>query len=197
MAKKKSISIQCKEFENQIEEILDFLQFATECMSDKQISWSHDYALIRTYRVFENLILNCLIASINQDTAGTIGLRKGLDFPKNIKDEVCEYLIVKDGYFDFKGRNGLITELKKYLPDDHFFIKIIKKQKYKDTLDQLVSLRNFAAHDSKKSKQSVKRALKLSRIGSSGSWVKKQNRFNKIASKLNELVKEIDSECSY
>lgn len=197
MPKKKSISLKCQEFETQVQDIIEFLEFATDCMSEKQISWSHDYALIRIYRDFENLILNCLIASINQDTEGTIGERTGRDFPKHIKDEVCEYLIIKDGYFDFKGRDGLISQLKKYLPDNHFLITCVKKPKYKDALNQLVSLRNFAAHNSKKSKLSVLSTLRIQRIKSSGSWVKRQNRFIKISSKLVTLVKEIDDQCSF
>ncbi len=197
MARKKSIKVQCRSFQDKIIGIDEFLNNSIENLTDQQISWSFEYALIKMYREFEELILNCLIASINQDTKGTISKRTGRDFPKNIKKEVCEYIILKDGYFNFRGRDGLIRELKKYLPDDHFLITIIKKNKYKDTIDQLVSLRNFAAHNSKKAKTSVLKTLDIKRISSSGSWLKTDNRFNKVADRLIDIGDEIKDECNF
>jgi hypothetical protein len=90
-----------------------------------------------------------LIGAINNNTV-TLATKTGFGFPKHLTDEVCEFLIVGNGYFEFKGRSGLISKLKEYVPDDHYLVKIAKKPKYKDTLDQLYSLRNFAAHESKK-----------------------------------------------
>ena len=31
------------------------------------------------------------------------------------------------GYFDFKGRDGLIKTLKQYLPDDHYLVEVVSK----------------------------------------------------------------------
>ena len=87
--------------------------------SDAHITWAHDYGIIRLYREFEDMILNCLVAAINSDTQ-QLSNTTGIDFPKHITDEVCEFIIVGDGYFDFRGRDGLIKTLKRYLPDNHY-----------------------------------------------------------------------------
>ena len=89
----------------------------------------------------------------------------------------AEYILVGGGYFDFHGRDGLIKEVKKYVPEDHYLLRAIKASKYKTSLDQLCTLRNYAAHDSMASKKQALKSIGQERMGSAGSWLKVQNPF--------------------
>ena len=158
--------------------------------SDAHVSWAHDYAIIRLYREFEKMILNCLVAAINNDTA-QLSQTTGISFPKHLTDAVCEYIIVGDGYFDFRGRDGLIKTLKTYLPENHYLVMIVKEGAYRTALEQLSTLRNFAAHDSKPSKERALRAINGQRMASAGAWLKTQNRFGDMSTSLIHLARKI------
>lgn len=99
MARKKSIQHAARWFNDQANETLAFIA-ATTSLSDEHVSWCHEYAVLRLYRAFEELMLDCLVGALNNDTA-TISERTGFDFPSHLTDEVCEYLVIGDGYFDF------------------------------------------------------------------------------------------------
>ena len=100
-------------------------------------------------------------------------------------------------YFDYKGRDGLIATLKKYLPADHYLVDAVKKPAYLQPLERLIALRNFAAHESVQSKRRAQDALSVTRISSAGSWAKKQDRFKDISSKLRELADDIEAGAPY
>jgi hypothetical protein len=110
---------------------------------------------------------------------------------------VCEYVITGGGYFDFKGRDGLIKLLKKYIHDTHYLVVVVKRSKYTDPLDRLVALRNYAAHDSEQSRNKAKSALGLNRLSSSGAWLKCERRFENLTSKVKELATELESNAPY
>ena len=184
-------------FAEQVEEIEKYLtQKRLKRFSDAHVSWAHDYAVIRLYREFENKILNCLVAAINNDTE-QLSKTTGIVFPKHLTDEVCEYIIVGEGYFDFRGRSGLIQTLKKYLPDNHYLVVLVKKETYKEALEQLSALRNYAAHDSDTSKRRALNAIGGQRMASSGAWLKSGNRFKRITTKLKSLADEVNQESPY
>lgn len=195
--RKKSGKKASETFTEQVEDIEKFLtQKRLKRFSDAHVSWAHDYAIIRLYRDFENMILNCLIAAINNDTE-QLSKTTGIVFPKHLTDEVCEYIIVGESYFDFRGRSGLIQTLKKYLPDNHYLVVIVKKEVYKEVLEQLSALRNYAAHDSDISKRRALKAIGGQRIASSGAWLKSGSRFNRITTKLKRLANEINQIAPY
>ena len=181
---------------SKIDELNSFLSTSISSMSDEHKSWSHDYAIIRLYREFEQMMLAGIVGAINNDTK-TISEVTGVDFPKHLTDEVCEYLVLGGGYFDFKGRDGLVKNLKKYVTDTHYLVTIVKKPKYKDTLEKLSALRNYAAHESHQSKRAVLSAIGQERVGSAGSWLKVQGRFPTIASRLKELAQEVYDSAPY
>lgn len=84
-------------------------------LSDQAVTWAYEAALLKTYVVFEHLMLDCIVTAINNDTS-TISARTGIAFPKHLTDEVCEYLVTGGGFFDFKGRDGLIRLIKASFP---------------------------------------------------------------------------------
>ena len=106
MPKKKSIKGSANEFKAEADKILSFLT-ASAGLGDEHVSWCHDLAIIRFYRAFESLMLDALVGALNNDTS-TLSTRTGFSFPKHLTDEVCRFLVTGRGYFDFKGRDGLI-----------------------------------------------------------------------------------------
>lgn len=141
-------------------------------------------------------MLDALVGALNNDTS-TISKKTGFSFPKHLTDEVCRYLIIGNGFFDFKGRSGLIKKLKQYLPDDHYLVQAVSKPAYQDALDKLSSARNYAAHESQQSKDAFRKATAQERVGTAGSWLKCGNRFNQIAERLKQLAMEIHDEAPY
>ena len=195
--RKKSGKKAAAAFKKALQEIEQFLEALHKgAMSEAHQTWAHDYAIIRLYRDFEDMILNCLIAAINSDTK-QLSAATGITFPKHLTDEVCEYIVVGEGYFDFRGRDGLISTLKKSLPDDHYLVAIVKKPTYRSALDRLVALRNFAAHDSKPSKKRGLEAIGAQKLSASGAWLKKQGRFGGLTSALTQLADEIEHKAPY
>jgi len=192
VGRKRSIKRSAQTFKGRVDDILGVVSARIAGASDEHVSWIHDYAVIRLYREFESLVLDALVGAVNNDTS-TLSLRTSVQFPKHLTDEVCEYVITGGGYFDFKGRDGLIKTLKRYVPEAHYLVSIVKKSKYKAALEQLSSLRNFAAHDSDQSKRAALTATGQQRIGSAGAWLKRQGRLGTIASRLKELADEIDA----
>lgn len=196
MPRKKSIKGSADWFIQCAEEIDTFLSTVSVGQSAEHVSWLYGYAIIKLYRAFETFVLDCLIGAINNDT-GTLSAKAGIPFPKHLTDEVCEYIITGQGYFDFKGRDGLIKTIKGYVADDHYLLGSIKQQTYKEALEQLTALRNYAAHESFKSKKAALDAIGVERIGSAGSWLKRQNRYFRISEKLKELAAEIKGHAPY
>ena len=197
--RKKSIKLAADDFVTNTDEIMNFIGHRLEDaeLTDQDESWCYDLAIIRLYREFEDLMLNCLIALINNDTA-TFSKLKKRSFPPHMTVEVCEYLICGDGYFNFSGRDGLIKTIKKFVPARHWLVKIFKKEgDYIDALNRLSALRNFAAHDSPVSKKRALEAIDQKRMNSSGDWLKRQNRYKKIHKSLQSMAKEIRAAAPY
>lgn len=196
MARRKSIKKVAQDFRADAGEVKDFAAAARRALSAEHTTWAYEYAIIRLYRDFEDLILNALKGAINNDTS-TLSTRLNIEFPASLSDAVCEYIVTGGGYFDFRGRDGLIKTLKSYVPADHYLVVIVKQPKYKDALERLSALRNFAAHDSEVSRTKAKAAVNQNRIGAAGSWLKSQNRLEDLAERLKELAQEIEAEAPY
>jgi hypothetical protein len=200
MARKKSTKTAAKMFATEADAILAFLTRLSPDATDADRSWMHDYAIIRLYREFESLILDALVGAINNDTT-TISGTSGVKFPKHLTDEVCEYLVTGGGYFDFKGRDGLVKTLKRFVPSTHYLVLAVKKDAYKDALEQLCALRNYAAHDSETSKRTARTTTGQERLGSAGSWLKtmgsKTSRMEALVAVLKNLAKEVETAAPY
>ncbi len=196
MARRKSIKKVAKDFRSDADAVKAFVAEAQVSLTAPHVTWAYEYAIIRLYRDFEDLILSALKGAINNDTS-MLSQTVNIDFPNSLSDAVCEYIITGSGYFDFKGRDGLIKTLKKYVPANHYIVKVVKKPKYKDALERLSALRNFAAHDSEVSRTKAKRAVRQNRIGTAGAWLKSQDRLGHIAGRLKELAQEIEDNAPY
>lgn len=196
MARRKSIKKAAQDFQADVDSVKAFTVAARTSLSAQHTTWAYEYAIIRLYRDFEDLILNALKGAINNDT-GTLSATLNIEFPQSLSDAVCEYIVTGGGYFDFRGREGLIKTLKSYVPANHYLVEIVKRQKYRNALERLSSLRNFAAHDSEVSRTKAKTSVGQARIGSAGTWLKSQDRLEGIADLLKELAAEIEGEAPY
>lgn len=195
--KKKSFKKAAQSFRNNADEILDFISEAKRCFdNNKNKIRCYEFAIIRLYREFEDLMLTCLVALVNSDSR-TFSSHKSIFFPKHMNVEVCEYLICGDGYFDFSGRSGLIKKIKQIVPDDHWFYETVADTKYKNSLDRLSALRNFAAHGSQVSKKKALKATGQSRMSSSGAYLKNDSRFQEICMDLKDMSQKIEDEAPY
>lgn len=191
MARKQSIKRIAQKFVCETGKIEGFVKTVSDLkMSKEYKSWSYDYAIIRLYREFEQMMLSAIVGVINRNTE-TIYESTGVKFPKQMNRGACEYLVIGNGYFDFKGRAGLIKILKEYMPKGHYLPKIVGDGKYKGTIEKLSALRNYATHGSKKSKDAAIKAVDAKKIGTAGNWLNVDSRFENICSKLKELAKEI------
>lgn len=196
MPKKVSVKKCAADFRANNAAIIEFAQ-QSRSLSDQHQTWCYDQAIIMLYKEFEDLVFEALVGAINNDTANTISSVQDLDLPKHLSRSVCEYLVIQDGYFDFKGRSGLIKILKKYLPDAHYLVQCVRDDRYKETIEKLFVLRNFASHNSSQSKKAVLKVLNQQRIKSSGAWVKVQGRLQAIIDDLNDLAEEIENGAPY
>ncbi len=196
MPRKKSVKKVARAFTQDIKNLLAFVATVTEGQAAQHVSWIYEMAIIRLYRAFEDLVLHALVGAINNDTA-TLSAKTGFEFPKHLTDEVCEFMIVGNGYFDFRGRDGLIKTIKKYVPDDHYIVEIIKRAKYKDALERLSALRNLSAHSGPVAKRAALAAVQRKRIGSAGAWLKTQDRFTFLCAKMHTLASELENRAPY
>ncbi len=195
--RKKSIRRSVDDFQACCDAIDAFVaELETKGLGDQSLSWGYDYAIIRLYREFESLMLDCIVASINNDTA-TLSTTTGITFPKHLTDEVCEYIVIGDGYFDFRGRAGLIQMLKRFVPDAHFLIIVTKNPRYRDCLEKLSALRNYAAHESAQAKRRVLESVNQRRIGSAGAWLKTQGRLKAMTDDLRSFASELKVNARY
>jgi hypothetical protein len=195
MPKKKSIKLSADHFAEGADAVLDYFD-KTAGLQDQLNEWCADYAIIRLYRGFETLMLDALAGAINNNSA-TISETAGIEFPKHLNEAVCRYLIVGSGYFDFRGRDGLIKTTKEYVPDSHYILEIIRDAKYRAALEQLSALRNLATHDSSQAKRAAKAAIGGEKIGSAGSWLRKQSRFKKLCEVLKQLAVDMKKRAPY
>ena len=195
MPRKKSIKALAKEYLKVSDAIVEYFNL-TAALKEEYSQWCADYAIIRLYREFETLMLGALAGAINNDAA-TISTTVGFNFPKHMSDNVCRYLVIGTGYFDFKGRDGLIKTAREFVPDSHYLVTVLKDAKYKDALERISAFRNLAAHDSEKAREAARKAIGGTKIGTVGSWLRAGGRFTDISDSLKALAQDIEKKAPY
>lgn len=199
MPKKKSIETSARKYIEELEKVEQFLDIEKDFrLSEKEYAeWIYELGLIKVYRAFEGLMLECLVGALNNDT-NLLSSHTGISFPKDLSKAVCEYLVVGSGYFNFRGgRDGLLKELQKFLPADHYLVDIVKNKVDKDILDRLVAFRNYAVHSSEVAKNKAKKIAQVRKISEAGKWMRTQGRLKEIISKLKELANNIKDAAPY
>ena len=204
MPRKKSVRKAAQDFIDKAEDVLDFCEHAKSWkMSDQEHSWVYEAGLVKLEAAFEHLMLHALVGTINNNTS-ILSAASGAQFPRHLTDEACEFIVTGGGYFDCRGRDGLIATLKRFLrpkPSNarvptHYLVSVVGDRRYKETLDRLFALRNFAAHESRQSKLAARKAVGVN-LGSAGSWLKRQERFNDLTVKLVLMAARIKRAAPY
>ena len=77
--------------------------------------------------------------------------------------------------------------LKQFAPSPHYLVAVVKKDTYKDALEQLCTRRNYAAHDSEPSKRAARAATGQKNLGSAGSRKTKGSKSTRLASLVTAL----------
>ena len=190
----------CERFTKELDRISGYVDRCKSVFKEEDLylTYSYENAILMVYKAFEVFIERLLVSCLNHDHS-YFEEKYGIALGKHINDDVCEFLITKGGFFDFKGYGGLIKILGNTLGSNHNLITVIKEtekekgkeENYQTYIDQLCAIRNYAAHNSKQSKQSAKKAFGVNSISSAGSCLKQQNRFTTIVGKLKTLSNEV------
>src|ERR1035437_1028973 len=114
MPRKKSVKFSARTFRARLGALNAYYDAVLSSgLTDQQITWAVEGWLIKLEAEFEHLVLQGLVGAINNDTS-LLTSTTDVAFPRHLTDEVCEFLVVGHGYFDFRGRDGLIKTLKQY-----------------------------------------------------------------------------------
>lgn len=188
----------CEQFISELDKIANYISRCNAVFSEEELhlSYSYENAILMTYKAFEIFVKRIMISCLNHDHS-FFESKYGIALGKHINDDICEFLITKGRYFDFRGYSGLVDTLKGILGNNHPFISIVKQDTHKGYIDQLCAARNYAAHNSKQSKEAAKKAFGLTSISSAGSCLKKADRFSNIISGLKALANEIKTTTLY
>jgi hypothetical protein len=196
MANKTSIKAVVRNFNSNLDTVLQFVQQFRGDGKGASVIYIYDYAIIKIYKDFEELILNTIIGLINND-ASYITAKKGLTTTKSLTKRDAEQLFIGNNYFSFKGRNGLLKQIKNFFPNTHWFVNLLSDAKYEKTFDLIIPLRNFAAHSSKIAKRNAIKAVGMQQLAYSGSWLKVGNRFQHIVDDLKDIALKIDAQAKF
>lgn len=96
----------------------------------------------------------------------------------------------------FRGARRTDQDAEEYLPKTHYLVVAVSKTAYKEPLERLFALRNFAAHESSKSKKTARAAIGTN-TSAAGAWLKRQDRFKSISGPLSRLAAEIEAGAPY
>ncbi len=196
MPRKKSVRREAARFVGRTDELIQYVDdvLATG-LAAQETTWAVEGALVKLAAGFEQLMLRCLVGAVNNDTSGLSAVT-GVAFPAHMTDEVCEYMVTGGKYFDFRGRDGLIKTLRQYLPATHYLVIDVSDAARRRSLDRLIALRNFAAHESRQSKRAA-RASTETNMSSAGAWLKRQGRFRVLATDIRHIAATIQMHAPY
>lgn len=164
--------------------------FISVLMVVRKYDLVHIFSEHMIYKSFEEFIIRIMVSCLNHDHSA-FEEKHGIALGRHINDDVCEFLITKGGYFDFRGYSGLLDMLKGTIGNDHTFVSTIKKERYKTCINKMCAARNYAAHNSKQSKNAVKKVFNAQSISSAGSFLKSARRMADIIESLKALADEV------
>ena len=190
----KTVNIQnvCDEFISGTEEIKNYITKCKQVFAEDMayLEYSYEQAAIMLYRIFERFNLRVMISCLNHDHSHAEE-HYSIKLGSHINDDVCEFLVTKGGFFDFKGRGGLTRVYSDTIGKNHNISKVIKKHDYEDAIEQLCAIRNYAAHNSAQSKKAAMKAFGVTRISSAGKCLKQKHRLDNIITSLVTLANEV------
>jgi hypothetical protein len=104
----KSVSV----IQNEFVEITQFIVEAGNAVTAaRSRACCYEFAVIWAYREFETFVLDILVALINRDPSPFYD-RIGGNFGAKPTAAQCEFLLVGDRYFEFRGHGGLVEVIR-------------------------------------------------------------------------------------
>lgn len=198
--RKKSPAKSLEAFRGEIEGIREFInEINPHNPSNATRSHCYDFSVIWLYRAFEMFVLDILVAQINRAPSNFYD-RIGVNFGVNPTAAQCEYLLVGDRYFDFRGHSGLISVIKTASGDGSALEDAAKNTTHRKAFEILVGLRNYAAHWSEQSKTAALKAMQhweptRQNLGRAGMWlsvyVGGQTRMERLLNSIDALCEDM------
>ena len=118
----------------------------------------HEAFVLKIYVAWEVLVENLLIECLSRDPS-KYAEHKAIKLPKRLTKDVCRGLISGLGYFDFKDTGDLKGKAKRVLVTKFDPFAKIPSDAAK-RIDEFYVIRNYLAHYSESSKQSLMRMYK-------------------------------------
>ena len=195
MARTTSVKAAASAFTEETAEILDFIANSHGIIvTGRPANWfqraAYEYGVIRLHAAFESLMLRALVGVIN-DHPNLLSKATGVQFPRSLSKRACEFIVTGGGYFDVKGRPGLLKTIQDFVPKDSYLYEVVSKSQYRSALDKLWGLRNFAVHRSEYAKKQALAATNQTRVLSAGAWLSRQDRFAYLVRDLRTLADEL------
>lgn len=194
--RKKSAQVSLIGLQNQLAEIRTFLADAEASGMPVRSLWRcYDQAVIWCYRAFEEFVLDILVGQINRNPSN-LYTSVGVSFGKNPTAAQCEYLLVGDRYFDFRGHSGLVDVVKKASGSGSALETAVKVANHRQCFEILTGLRNYAAHQSDQSKKAALKGMRYwepnrTKLGSGGNWLRVQQRLERVLTGIDALAQDM------
>ena len=118
----------------------------------------HEAFVLKIYVAWEVLVENIFIECLSRDPS-KYAEYKGIRLAKRLTKDVCRSLVSGLGYFDFKDTGDLKGKAKKVLAPRYNPFKMIPSDEG-NKIDEFCVIRNYLAHYSESSKQSLMRMYK-------------------------------------
>jgi len=115
----------------------------------------HEAFVLKIYVSWEVLIENLFVECLSRDPS-RYAEQKSIALPKKLTRNICRGLISGLGYFDFKDTGDLKGKAKKVLAPRYNPFKMIPSDEG-EKIDEFCVIRNYLAHYSDSSKQSLMR----------------------------------------
>jgi len=197
MANKKSMSKVIRNFHLAIDEQQDFVELALAArMTDRHVSLIYEMSLIKIVSAVELLVLDSMITVINRDAAA-VRRRHGIRVPLHMTNDMCEFLIVRNGYFSFSNRETMLTRVNEFFLRDHWLAVTLRASSNKDSFDRMMALRHFAAHGSEYSRHKAKEATGAQRLASAGAWLRSGRRFPSLLKSVRDIAVALEAAAPY
>jgi hypothetical protein len=132
-------------------------EILTEVLSSEK-KHIHEAFVLKIYVAWEVLVENLFVDCLSRDPS-QYALYKTVKLPKKLTRDVCRGLVSGLGYFDFKDTRDLKGKAKRVLVEKYNpFVKISSSDAAK--IDEFCTIRNYLAHYSDSSRQSLGRMYK-------------------------------------
>lgn len=198
--RKKSPAKSLADYRASIDDIRAFINEGhAKALDNDSLARCYDHAVLTAYRTFEEFVLDICIAHINRDPS-PFYRAVGVSFGPHVTANQCEFLLVGDRYFDFRGHSGLVDIVRRASGETSAMVAATKVAASREAFEILAALRNYVAHQSSQSWRSALAAMKKweptrRNLGRAGVWLRTaiggQTRLERLLVDLDQLCESL------